>query len=264
MVQLMPSRTALLFLCGASSGLVVMPGAGAIRRFAHPHLPQLRTVSPLRRTATTIELCDASEDVGASAPVLAPGDVGTSSPSATSVSVGEILRFSIPTLGIWVAAPLLSTIDTCVVGRCCSSLALASLGPATAICDQLTSIFLFLGVAMTNILAGAVADRDPDRAVRGTTTGLAVAAGIGSALMGLLALYAGGVSAAFAGQASAAVVPFATQYVRIRAVGLPFQLCTVVAQAACLGFKQSVRSRDLPSLFSPPSPLPSTSPQSPG
>lgn len=144
-----------------------------------------------------------------------------------------------PTLGIWISAPLLSLIDTAVVGRCASSLELAALGPATAICDQLTSIFLFLGVATTNLFAGAVADDDPERALEGTTTGIAVAVGVGTALMCTLLRFAPALCAAFAGQASAAVVPFATEYVGIRAVGLPFVLATVVAQAACLGSKES-------------------------
>lgn len=154
--------------------------------------------------------------------------------------MARILAFSLPTLGIWIASPLLSLMDTAVVGRfASSSLELAALGPATAICNQLTSVFLFLGVATTNLLTGAVADEQPKRAVEGTTTGLAVALGIGSVLCAVLALGASPLCAAFAGEASAAVVPFATKYVSARAWGLPFVLATVVAQAACLGYKES-------------------------
>ena len=151
----------------------------------------------------------------------------------------QILAFSLPTLGIWIASPLLSLMDTAFVGRYATSLELAALGPATAICNQLTSVFLFLGVATTNLLTGAVADEDPAMAIDGTTTGLAVAWGVGSALLVALAVFAQGLCRSFAGEASAAVVPAATTYVSARAWGLPFVLATVVAQAACLGYKQS-------------------------
>ena len=167
--------------------------------------------------------------------------------NSSHVTLGQILRFSLPTLGIWISSPLLSLIDTSVVGRCASSLELAALGPATAICDQLTSVFLFLGVATTNILAGALADDDADRALEGATTGLVVAGAVGTTLAAALALGAGPLCRAFVGAgpgggtASVVVAETAASYVVRRAPGLPFALMTVVAQVRGPGKKNGSR-----------------------
>ena len=46
-------------------------------------------------------------------------------------STGELMRFCLPTLGIWLAPPFLSLIDTSVVGMHCSISSLAALAPST-------------------------------------------------------------------------------------------------------------------------------------
>jgi Na+-driven multidrug efflux pump len=56
-----------------------------------------------------------------------------------------LLKFTLPTLGIWLASPIMSLVDTSVVGRK-SAVELAALGPATNMCDTLLYIFYFLAV----------------------------------------------------------------------------------------------------------------------
>lgn len=51
-------------------------------------------------------------------------------------SLGTLLRFTLPTLGIWLASPIMSLVDTSVVGLQ-SSLELAAMGPACNVCDSL-------------------------------------------------------------------------------------------------------------------------------
>ena len=53
-------------------------------------------------------------------------------------SAGELARFCLPTLGIWLAPPFLSLIDTSVVGMHCSVSSLAALAPSTKLCDYLS------------------------------------------------------------------------------------------------------------------------------
>ena len=85
-------------------------------------------------------------------------------------SLGALLRFTIPTLGIWLAGPIMSLVrkqptrtgsnrtadhsilcthiqqvDTSVVGLS-SDLELAGMGPATNLCDSFLYVFTFLAV----------------------------------------------------------------------------------------------------------------------
>jgi Na+-driven multidrug efflux pump len=51
-------------------------------------------------------------------------------------SLATLLRFTLPTLGIWLAGPIMSLVDTSVVGLR-SSIELAAMGPATNVCDSM-------------------------------------------------------------------------------------------------------------------------------
>ena len=57
-----------------------------------------------------------------------------------------LLRFTLPTLGVWIIGPILSLIDTAVVGTK-SDIELAALGPGTMVCDYNTYIFTFIAMA---------------------------------------------------------------------------------------------------------------------
>ena len=61
-------------------------------------------------------------------------------------STWALLRFTLPTLGVWIIGPILSLIDTAVVGTK-SDIELAALGPGTMVCDYNTYIFTFIAAA---------------------------------------------------------------------------------------------------------------------
>jgi len=118
-----------------------------------------------------------------------------------------MIRFALPALGSWLVSPLMSLVDTAVVGRSASSLELAALGPATMVGDSLSYLFSFLSVATTNLIATSLASEDAggDDAVReilATAVRLALLCGVASCAAQLcfgravLARYTGGRSAA--------------------------------------------------------------------
>ena len=69
------------------------------------------------------------------------------------------IKFALPCLGLWVAQPLLSLVDTSFVGLSGgaenSAKQLAALGPATTFFDGATYLFAFLNVATTNLYSSA-------------------------------------------------------------------------------------------------------------
>ena len=67
------------------------------------------------------------------------------------------MAVALPLLAVWLSNPLLSLIDTAAVGKVSSVLELASLGPATAVCDQSAYVFSFISVVTTGLIANAVA-----------------------------------------------------------------------------------------------------------
>lgn len=88
------------------------------------------------------------------------------SPSADIPSYRAILTFVFTTVLIWLSEPLLSLVDTTVIGRPpkhargiaplaispvpMQTIQLASLGPATLLCDTLVYLTYFLAIATTN------------------------------------------------------------------------------------------------------------------
>ena len=78
-------------------------------------------------------------------------------------SLTDFRKFALPCLGLWVAQPLLSLVDTVFVGlsgdAATSASQLAALGPATTFVDGATYLFAFLNVATTNLYSSARAQR---------------------------------------------------------------------------------------------------------
>eukprot|EP00536_Pseudo-nitzschia_multiseries_P001469 jgi/Psemu1/181272/e_gw1.19.197.1 len=157
----------------------------------------------------------------------------------------DFRKFAIPCLGLWVAQPLLSLVDTAFVGLSAavpaeSAAQLASLGPATTFFDGATYLFAFLNVATTNLYSTARAQKgeqsDEAEAVVCTASRVAMRCGIGIMLFllafarPLLALYI----------ADPALIDSAVDYVKIRAFSMPTSLLLGVVQSALLGAKDSV------------------------
>ncbi|CAI0437841.1 unnamed protein product [Linum tenue] len=68
----------------------------------------------------------------------------------------EIAMFTGPAAGLWICTPLMSLIDTAVIGQG-SSVELAALGPGTVMCDNLSYLFMFLAIATSNMVATSLA-----------------------------------------------------------------------------------------------------------
>lgn len=152
--------------------------------------------------------------------------------------VKEIALFAGPAAGLWICWPLMSLIDTMVIGQG-SSLELAALGPGTVLCDHLSYVFMFLSIATSNMVATSLAKKDKSMAQHHISNLLFVsfACGIGMLLftkfLGLRAL------TAFTGSANVHLLPAANMYVQIRGFAWPAVLVGMVAQSASLGMKDS-------------------------
>lgn len=159
-----------------------------------------------------------------------------------SREIGEMLGFALPALGMVLADPLMSLIDTACVGRV-SSVQLAALGPNTAIFNFAFQLFAFLGVGTTNIIATnslETAGLDSstlhvrrEAAERTLCNSLQLALACGCLVVAVL-LAAGRPLLAGMGTAPELMHP-AWQYLSIRALAAPAVLIMSVSQGACLG-----------------------------
>ena len=70
-----------------------------------------------------------------------------------------IAAFAWPATGLWLCGPLMSLIDTMVIGQRIS-LELAALGPGTVICDYLSYVLMFLSIATSSMVATSLAKKD--------------------------------------------------------------------------------------------------------
>ena len=157
-------------------------------------------------------------------------------------SAGELARFCLPTLGIWLAPPFLSLIDTSVVGMHCSISSLAALAPSTKLCDYLSYMCTALGVATTNIAAERFAQNEPEQAKRVVGGSMTIALVVGIIMAAGVRFTALPVLRAMIGptMANGPVLAAATEYTVIRALGFPAALLTLVLQAAFLASKDAL------------------------
>ena len=147
----------------------------------------------------------------------------------------KIRSTALPLFVVWLASPTLSLIDTAVVGRFAKgALDVAALAPAVSFADSLSYLMSFLAVVTTSKVAAAAAAKDNWSARVARRDGVAVSLGIGVLLS--LAVELGGGAAVLRGVyvtgETAAVLPLALTYVRLRNFALPFQLWWQTVQAA--------------------------------
>jgi Na+-driven multidrug efflux pump len=156
----------------------------------------------------------------------------------------SIIAFVSTTVLIWLSEPLLSLVDTTVVGQFASSAAeLTALGPATMMCDSIMYSLWFLAIATTNQLTTAKARKDEKEVQHVIRRGMGVALlfGVLSTVFtlacgnSLLYQIVGGKNAVdIAGMPVLEVVKSAFQYSAIRSLAAPFTVMGMVAQAICL------------------------------
>ncbi|XAR59106.1 hypothetical protein NMG60_11014758 [Bertholletia excelsa] len=150
----------------------------------------------------------------------------------------EIVKFSGPATGLWICNPLMSLIDTAVIGQG-SSLELAALGPGTVLCDNMSYVFMFLSIATSNLVATALARRDKKEVQHQISTLLFVGLACGVFMFFFMRFLGAWALSGFAGPKNAHIVPAANKYVQIRAFAWPAVLVGWVAQSASLGMKDS-------------------------
>ncbi|KAF8118367.1 hypothetical protein N665_0005s0133 [Sinapis alba] len=150
----------------------------------------------------------------------------------------EIVMFTGPAAGLWLCGPLMSLIDTAVIGQG-SSLELAALGPATVVCDYLCYTFMFLSVATSNLVATSLARQDKNEVQHQISILLFIGLACGVMMMVFTRLFGSWALTAFTGAKNAEIVPAANTYVQIRGLAWPAVLIGWVAQSASLGMKDS-------------------------
>jgi len=174
-------------------------------------------------------------------PLLPEGvPVAPAEDAAQVPSLREIVVFALPTLAMMLSGPLLSLIDTSVVGLAASTSQLAALGPSTKACDHLAYLCSALGVACTSLTAKELADGRTASAERVVATSLtsALAIGVGMA-MGLAACAAPMMKLMMGAAPDAVALAGAVQYTSIRALGYPAALVAMVLQAGFIAHRDS-------------------------
>jgi len=132
----------------------------------------------------------------------------------------------------------MSLIDASFIGRS-SSLELAALGPATAISDSASLPLLFLSIAATNLIAKSFADEDTDSLARISRTTLGMGATSGVLLAILLYTFVNPISLLYCGSSTGGLLTPCAQYVAIRTIALPCAVIAAIAQAICIGTKDT-------------------------
>ncbi|KAL6848344.1 hypothetical protein ACP4OV_021638 [Aristida adscensionis] len=152
--------------------------------------------------------------------------------------VRDIAVFAGPALGLWICGPLMSLIDTMVIGQT-SSLQLAALGPGTVFCDYLLYIFMFLSVATSNMVATSLAKKDKELAQHQVSMLLFVALTCGIGMFLFTKVFGTQVLTAFTGSGNYEIISSANTYAQIRGFAWPAVIVGLVAQSASLGMKDS-------------------------
>lgn len=168
-------------------------------------------------------------------------------------SYRALLRFISTTILIWLSEPLLSLVDTTLVGTVTQQssssvhvpalIQLAALGPATMLIDSLVYLTYFLSIATTCQMARLLAKRDYQQ-MRETTSeilGISTLLGAGITLLmfsnsssALLQWCAGS-----AGRSTPLLLQQALQYCRIRCSVSIFTIIGIQAQSICLAVQDT-------------------------
>ena len=163
----------------------------------------------------------------------------TTESTAAAPTYRQLLVFMSTTVLIWLSEPLLSLVDTTVVGLTQGGAAvtqLASLGPATTLLDSLLYLTYFLAIATTNQIAASRAVGDVRQLQRTTSQTLGVATVLGALTTAVVWLFGRSWLTSMAGASAATegLVEYATSYSCIRATAAIPAVVGMVAQSVCL------------------------------
>ncbi|KAK4724479.1 hypothetical protein R3W88_027258 [Solanum pinnatisectum] len=150
----------------------------------------------------------------------------------------DIIKFSGPAVGLWLCGPLMSLIDTAVVGQG-SSIELAALGPGTVFCDNTSYIFMFLSIATSNLVATSLARQDKDQVQHQISILIFLGLVFGVLMFFCTRLFGVRALTSFTGGKNIEIINSANTYIQIRGLAWPALLVGWVAQSASLGMKDS-------------------------
>lgn len=160
--------------------------------------------------------------------------------------IKDVKQLSLPLLVISASNPILSLIDTISVGKVSSVIELASLGPATSLCDTGGNIFAFISVVTTCRVAKAFAKKD-DRKMNYLLNDSFFISFVCGSIVSITMFNSFGVSILrlFLGNPSissetALLVPGAMKYIKIRMIGYIPALMTSQLQSYTLA-KRNVK-----------------------
>mmetsp|Transcript_693 Transcript_693/g.1097 ORF Transcript_693/g.1097 Transcript_693/m.1097 type:complete len:702 (-) Transcript_693:341-2446(-) len=158
-------------------------------------------------------------------------------------TLGKIIKFAIPAIGVWLCSPLLSLIDTSTVGLLSGTAQQAALNPAVAVTDYSALLVAFMYTATTNLVAGAKESErglnEKPKTRKALIHSLQLSGFVGVVLGSLLMTLAPIMLKGIIGNDSIdpEVFSSALKYVRIRALGFPAAVLIGSAQSACLGMQ---------------------------
>ncbi len=145
----------------------------------------------------------------------------------------EIIKFAGPALSTVLADPIMSVVDALCVGRFCSTVELASLGPALAVFNFVSYFFFFLNAATCVQVTSSLAARDREQATNVLSDAILLAVGFGTVLAGLVVTFSNPLIASTGCVVELQAI--ASKYLRVRALGLPLVLVAMVVQSALMG-----------------------------
>jgi Na+-driven multidrug efflux pump len=159
--------------------------------------------------------------------------------SSSLPSYRKLIVFTATTILIWISEPLLSLVDTTIVGMTTSTksavVQIAALGPATTLYDSAIYMTYFLAIATTNQLAPALAEKDWKKLRESTSHLMGLAVLFGCLVSFLTFGFGRQLIGSMAGPlTNSEIIPLATQYAWIRASVAPFCVVDFVAQSICL------------------------------
>jgi Na+-driven multidrug efflux pump len=154
-------------------------------------------------------------------------------------SYRQLVVYTLATVAIWMAEPLLSLVDTTVVGLtqgATSTVQVASMGPATTLFDSVLYGCWFLAVATTSQVAQALAKQDYHELQTVVRNALGVSLSLGFGVTAFLMLGGPSILQTMVQSSASApmLVQYASQYTRIRALVAIPAIASQVLQSTCL------------------------------
>ncbi len=148
----------------------------------------------------------------------------------------EILALALPAFGALVAEPLFVMVDSAVVGHL-GTAQLAGLGVAATLLTTAVNVFVFLAYATTAAVSRRVGAGDLPAALRQGMDGVWLALLLGALVIAAVLPTAPGLAELCGASPTAA--PYAAEYLRISALGIPGMLVVLAATGVLRGLQDT-------------------------